>query len=285
MERNWLFLRGIFDANNKYNAKHDLDMWRQLFDGLAGDNGYVWYKGWKVPRNVTHIFARGGFDFYLPILKMYKNAYKIYYGAGKRYIPKDGINYNLILVDSEEQKKKLLKKFPKANVQIFFKPAANHFKPIDVEKKYDVGFVATIPEDKRKRVAWVYKTVPKDLKVLQLGYTPKKLKIPKNVKVKKATSDKMPKLISQCKVIICPYSELDSGPRIIPEALACGVPVVCRESVNFDNNSYTYVWVTDKETFWKDVKNMLSIELKHVHEGYKIVSSMEEAVSHLRRLI
>ena len=287
MERKWLFLRGKHDDNNRYNAKHDLDVWRQLFYGLAGDNGYMWYKGWKLPRKVTHILARGGFDYYLPILKMYKNAYKIRYGAGKRLMPEKDIHYDLILVDSEEQKKKVLKKFPGENVQVFFKPATNHFKPMDIEKKYDVGFVAAIPEDKRKGVAWVYKTVPKHLKVLQLGQTPKKLKVPKNVRVKHVKSDKMPKMINLCKVIICPYNEDDSGPRIIPESLACDVrPFILDSTPHCYGHHFTFT----KEEIWPAITKFMAIEWNHKRDReivnhYQKNFSMEKAVSHLKELI
>lgn len=308
----WLMLRGFWDVNNKHNIQNKLDMWTSFFESVVGDDkGYVWFKSKGYKTNAFHysknvevfmshqkevgynipwekydiVFARGGHPEYVPILRKCKNAYKIRYSAGKRIYPEKDIHYDLILVDSDAQKKKVLKKFPKANIKIFFKPAANHFKPMDVEKKYDVGFVAVHPKDKRKRVAWVYKTVPKHLKVLQLGHKPKRLKVPKNVTVKHVKSDKMVKMINQCKVIICPYTSADSGPRIIPEALACGVPVVCRDSVNFDKDSYICVWVTGKKTFWPDVEEMLKLNLKCVSEAYKIVSSIEVAVSHLRRLI
>ena len=284
-ERSWLFLRGEYDANNKYNAKHDLDCWIQLFRGLSDGKGKVWYKGQKVPKGVTHVFARGAFDYYIPILKKLKNAYKVRYAAGSRLLPEKDIRYDLILVDSEEQRKKVLKKFPKANVKVFFKPAANHFKPIDVPKKYDVGFVAAIPEDKRKRVKFVYKTVPKHLKVLQLGYKPK-FKVPKNIKIKHVKSDKMPKYLNQCKVIVCPYSELDSGPRIISEALACNVrPFVLDSTPHCYGHHFTFT----KEEIWPAIIKFIDVFLhkrdgeisKHYNEHF----SMEKAVAHLKELI
>ena len=245
--KNWLFLRGALDGNNKYNLKHDTDMWNSLFWGLSDKRGYVWYKGKQTPENVTHIFARGGFDYYLPVLKRYPSAYKIRYGAGPRLYPEKGIDYDLVLVDSESQKKKVQKKFPRQRVETFFKPAGNHFKPMDIEKKYDVGYVAAIPEDARKRCKWVYKTLPKDLKMLQLGQTPKKLKVPKNVKLKHCRSDKMPKYINQCRTIICPYTEDDSGPRIISEAMACDVrPFILDSTPHCYGHHFTFT----KEEIW-----------------------------------
>ncbi len=279
-------LRGALDANNRYNRKHDLDMWSQLFMGLSDGKGYIWFKGRQLPKKVTHIFARGAFDYYLPLLKKHKNAYIIRYAAGKRLMPEKGIKYDLILVDSEKQKKKVLKKFPKANVQVFFKPAANHFKPMDVKKKYDVGFVAAIPEDKRKKVKFIYKTLPKDLKMLQLGQKPK-FKVPKNVKVKKLKSDKMPKMINQCRTIICPYTDQDSGPRIITEAMACDVrPFVLNSTPHCYGHHFTF----NKSEIWDAITKFMAIEWNHrrdreIVNHYNEHFSMKKAVEHLKGLI
>jgi len=286
MKCEWLFLRGKLDGNNKYNLKHDLDFWLQLFIGLSDGKGKVWYKGQKVPKGITHVFCRGGFSCYIPILKKLKNAYKVRYSAGKRIYPEKDIHYDLIIVDSEKQKKKVQKKFPQQRCEVFFKPAANHFKPMDIEKKYDVGFVAAIPEDKRKRVKWVYKTVPKHLKVLQLGQKPK-FKVPKNVKVKKVKSDKMPKMLNQCRVIICPYSSADSGPRIIPEALACDVRPFTLDSTP---HCYGHHFTFTKEEIWDAITKFMAIEWAHrrdreISNYYQEHFSMEKAVSHLKELI
>jgi hypothetical protein len=303
MGEKWLFLRGEWDNNNKYNYKHNLDMWSSLFCEISKkDMGQIWFKGGGgsasqtfVPINSrsimvgfkrpTHIFARGAFPYYIPTLKRFKKAYKVRYAAGKRLVPEKNIRYDLILVDSEKQKKKVQKKFPKLRVEVFFKPAANHFKPMDVEKKYDVGFVAAIPEDRRKRVKWVYKNLPKGLKVLQLGHKPK-FKVPKNVKIKHVKSDKMPKMISQCKTIICPYTEDDSGPRIIAEALACDVRPYILDTVP---HCYGHHFTFTKNEIWPAILKAVA-EPIHSRDGeflkhYNNNFSMEKAVEHLKGLI
>ncbi len=308
MKKNWLFLRGDWDSNNKRNVKNDLDMWVQLFRELIGkEGGIIWFKSkkkeyGKYKKNsyvltspakdnvialdeITHVFARGGFGYYIPILKKCKNAYKIRYSAGKRFMPEKEIRYNLILVDCEEQKRKILKKFSKANVQLFFKPAAKHFKPIDVKKKYDCCFVAIHPTDERKRVNWVYKTVPKDLKILQLGNTPK-FKVPNNVTVKKVTLDRMPKYMNQCRVLIAPYTKDDSAPRVIAEAMACDVRPFILDTVR---HNYGQLFTMNEKRMWKSIKRFIEIfgykpdgEIsKHYNEYF----SMKHAVAHLKGLI
>lgn len=180
------------------------------------------------------IFARGGFSYYLPILHDNPDAFKIYYGAGRKYVPDSEINYNLILCDSEKQKKEILNKYPRANVHLLIKPAAWHFKPVECKKEYDVCFIANTSQGHFKGIQWVYDTVPKDLKVLHLGNFTGKYKAPSNVTRKHVARIDMPSEISKCKVGIVPYwNQIDSCPRVIPEMLACGLPLVVADELNF----------------------------------------------------
>lgn len=300
-----MFLRGKVDCRTQkvkhLNEHHD--MWTQLANAMLrkGDVGemlywggerfqeYTWhfrerwvknFKTCKVAypmdkRDGYHdfepdvIMCRGGFKEYHYILKRCPDAFKIYYGAGKRWLPQDGFSdYQLILVDSEEQKRKAQKKCPKIPVEIIIKPAAdNIFYPRNVEKKYDVCFVAAIPEDERKRVEWIYKTCSKNLKVLQLGQYPKKYKVPSNFKIKHISRDKMPHYISQCKVGIIPYTKDDSGPRVISEFMACGIPVRCKGDVRHSYN------------LPKDMENM------NVREFYLKNYSLPLMAKRLRKII
>ena len=132
----WLMLRGEWDSNNKRNARDKTDVWLQLFEGLVGDGkGTVWYKGKgchekysdniKLTTEVPHkqfdyVFARGAHPYYKSILKKQK-GFKIRYGAGRRYYPKECIKYNLILVDDEQQRDKVIEKYPQA--RLWLKPA------------------------------------------------------------------------------------------------------------------------------------------------------------------
>jgi len=254
-------------------------MWLDLFEELVGkdDMGFIWYVSkkkriyhyttniWIITgskdelSNVDYLFCRGGHKEYIPIIKKCKKAYKTYYGAGCRMFPQDGIHYDMILVDCEHDRKKAVKKYPKSKIVLWTKPAARHFKPVDVEKKYDVCYVCPNPKDKRKRVNWVYKTIPKDLRMLQLGNIPN-IKVPKNVKVKRVAAVKMPRMYSKCKLLIAPYTEDDSAPRCIFEALACDVPVLALDKVkiNWDRSPHFLIKST-KDNFWKDAKELLGI--------------------------
>lgn len=311
--RNWLFLRGEFDHNNRRSLDSDSDMWIQLFAEIVGcdDHGYIWYNSgserifhyksniWVITKSTNDlrsfdvVLARGGFEYYIPILKKCRNAYKVYYGAGKRIFPQDKINYEMILVDCEEDLKIATKKYPQSKVILWTKPCARHYMPVDVEKKYDVCYVAPNPKDERKRCEWVYKTAPEDLRILQLGNEPH-IKPPKNIKVKRVASTKMPKVISKCKVTIAPYSGNDSAPRIITESMACGVPVVCSKDVKLNWGTLNYehniaLFRSDKKEFWNTVRKAIK-KLKTYHPSliagnYQAHLSLEKEAVILREKI
>ncbi|MCP4651134.1 MAG: glycosyltransferase family 4 protein [PVC group bacterium] len=325
MSKNWLFLRGYFDRNNKKSLKNDSDMWVQLFSKLVPDgitmpdsaNGAICYVDYKqtmpqmyeylpiigkekakmLAKEFDYVFARGGHKEYEPILKKCKNAYKIYYGAGARIVPEKDLGYSLILCDSEEQKKKCKKKYPHIKSSLWIKPAARHFKPVECEKEYDVCYVADCHskfQEKIKRVNWVYKTAPKDLKILHLGKS--SIKPPKNVTVKRVQRIDMPKWYSKCKVGIVPYKGYDSCPRVIPEMLACGLPLVVMDSVNFWIKKYFFTSPfkgrkINKNGFWEIVGVYLN-PYKHkidfvgeLSDYYQENLSLKPAAEHLRSLI
>lgn len=198
------------------------------------------------------ILARGGFEETFPFLKRFPKAFKVYYGAGKRYLPKGFTDYNLTLQDSPEQLAKATKKFPTMHHVLWWKPVSHHFKPQNIKPKYDGVFVAIHPRDKRKNVKWVYKNLPKDFKLLQIGNTPD-FKVPKNVKIVKALRKDMPRLLSKGKCLLAPYGPGDSAPRVFSEAVACGVPIVAFDDVRIWKEAYEgrVVWASKKDFFKK----------------------------------
>ena len=288
----WLMLRGSWDERTQKSIETKDDLWLSLFEEMVNINKGVgaiyfkdkkyyetpfefdYYKSIDIWRGAElgndsagdwdYIFSRGSFQWQADILRKFPNAYKIKYSAGRRIFPEPDINYSLILCDSDNQKQQILQRYPKARVELFIKPAAWHFKPIECKKEYDICFIAKHQQAHFKGTKWVYETVPRDLKVLHLGGDGS-LNPPPNVTCKQVGRIDIPAEISRCKVGIVPYwNQIDSCPRIIPEMLACGLPLIIADELNFWEEKYRYGYyegsglgwfinltVSSKETFWQ----------------------------------
>lgn len=249
----------VFDKLEKVD-----DMWTHLFVSLLQeeDQGELWYwngnrskqftpnfierwvpsfSTYKSRFNPDVIFCRGGFIEYHTVLKRYPRAIKIYYGAGRRFLPQSGFHaYDIILQDSPEQVKICKSRFALPLTTLFIKPAAdNLFYPMpEVEKEYDVCFPANGAQP-FKGHDFVYSTVPKDIKLLNLGNNPRHYKYPDNVTSYRVLRPEMAAHIAKCKVgIVAVKSDIDSCPRVIPEMLACGIPIVVLDGVRFWSDKY-----------------------------------------------
>ena len=300
-----LMCRGAVPSDRSYkeimynDIESETDLWTHIAHNL-GDEVEILYYG-KPERKVryndkttivwtnnlrryncsfhpSHIWNRGGFEFFKPVLKRYKDAYLIYYGSGARYRPKDGIAYNLVLVDSERQ---LAKAGP--NARLWIKPAIDtHFKYMpEVRKRYDVCYVGDCrfpfrAKIKGQKLAY---QCPPDLKMLHLGWSGK-AKVPKNIKVKRVIKEEMPRFYNQCKVLVAPYSSYDSAPRCIPEAIACNLMVICLDGVNIWEAKYPVGWA-GKNGFWDLVRLVCTAE-EDVRDPD---ISMKSAIDYLKGLI
>jgi hypothetical protein len=253
------------------------------------------------------IFCRGGFPQYHAVLQRFPNAIKIYYGAGTRFLPQPGFDdYDIVLVDSYTQQKIVKEKFPKAKAVIFFKPAPdNLFYPLDnIEKEYDICYPAS-GEPTRKGHDFIYPTVPKDLTILNLGSPTKRFTKPSNITSYRVLKSELPKHIQKCKIGIVVSTKgtglfglsYDSCPRIIPELLACGLPIVVLDEVEFWSDKYIKSVVgsstqcatgeiVGRKNFWEMVRYVLSnMDKYNPREYYKKNLTIAHAASYLRERI
>ena len=321
---NFLMLRGQVPQDRDpqeiiFNRLEDVcDVWTQLFFAMTkGDDHYseLWYWGGDrkykftdnfVERWVTDfetysntfvpdvIFCRGGFKEYHPVLKRFPNAISIYYGAGRRFLPQPGFyDYDIILQDSPEQVKICEAKFPEAITTLFIKPAAdNIFYPIKSEKEFDVCFPANGSQP-FKGHGFVYGTVPKDIKLLNLG-NPSKTKYPNNVTSYRVLRKNMAEHYAKCKVgIVTVAGNIDSCPRIISELLACDLPIIILDEVRFWKDKYiesatssrspfSTGEIANKSNFWDYVRFVLNnLGLYAPRKYYKENLSLEIAADYL----
>jgi len=294
---NLLFLRGQVpqDRDPKQIMFNDInecdDVWTQLAYNMLSDNdnGELWY--WNGKREMRYsekfierwvpdfgkakpilepdvIFARGGFKQYDVVLKKYPKAFKIYYGAGRRFLPQSGFkSYDLILVDTETQKKKAAKEFPKSRIELLVKPASdNIFKPQKGVIKSDAIFCANEHSKGIKGHEFVLNNFPSDMKMTQLGIVKGKTKnrFP-NIDFKGWVPRKdVVRMYSEVKfAIVWCRGNFDSCPRVIPEALACNCPLLI-----FDETTFWHEKYINKETGIFANKSNFAEKCKWMNDHY-----------------
>jgi glycosyltransferase involved in cell wall biosynthesis len=265
-----LFLRGqvprdrdprqiMFDSLDECD-----DVWTQLAARMAlGGRGEVWY--WGGRREVEYrdgfverwlpdlgdagrdfdpdiIFARGGFREYDAVLRRHPRAFKVYYGAGLRFVPTGFTGYDLILVDSPEQLAAAKDRLPGVASSMLIKPAAeNVFRPRPGPKDYDVIFVGNEMGTGRKGHGFVLPGLPAGLRMVQVGIASKEMRAayPRVLFTGWIPRRDIPELYGRAKAAICCCAAAyDSCPRVIPEALACGCPILVLDGVRLWKDKY-----------------------------------------------
>jgi len=301
---NYLFLRGKAAAIYEKS-----DMWQSLFINMIGCNEkgeMICYgkkefhqilnnfsiictddiKNYEAPFEPNVIFSRGGFGWNDIILNKYKSTIKIYYGAGIRYNPKSDIYYDIILTDCKEFLTNCKLDHSNSKVVPWIKPAHPDFvPPLSYSYEYDICYIGN-GQRPHKGHQFVKETCLKNLKILHLG-TRSEVDDLNNVVNKSVPRDEMPYWIGKCKIGIIPYTSADSCPRAMSEMLACGLPVIALDTVNFWPEIYRDVIISNKENFWNDINKILNSDINHkkISDTYQNELSMEVASSYLKNLI
>ncbi len=318
---NLLFLRGQVprDRNPKqimFDRLEDCDdVWTQLANHLSKDgHGEVWYWGGKrkvvyrdnfierwMPDYKKHkptfspdvVFSRGGFPQYDVVLERHPKAYRIYYGAGRRFLPQSSFRkYNLILVDTPKQLKRARNNFPKIRSELFIKPAAdNIFKPHEEEKEYDVIFSSNEHKAGIKGHNFILPQFPNDLKMIQTGIVSPKLRVQyPNVEFTGwIPRRKLPALYSKSRIAVVCCADVDSCPRVIPEALACGCPLLILDSVNLWHDKYINDQTgrkVSRRDFFMEMRDMIDTHTEYSpYNYYRENLSLEKAAEHIKGII
>ncbi len=235
-------------------------LWRRVCE-LLGCCGEVWWVGWSpvlcrhsdtfIERGVpvrgaspifkrpSMIFNRGGFPKYAPILQEFSGTPKMYYGAGSRFLPSTD-DYSIIYYDSYERQKKLSQY--KAPLAPMIKPAVERFfRPVDVEKKYDVLLMSSSPGP-HKGYAWFYQNLPQWATVLRVGRPDQwSLAMKRSERVTLVgpiERAKIAEIACQARVGVVMSEPMDGCPRILSEMLAMDIPILVRAGVTLIPDLY-----------------------------------------------
>jgi glycosyltransferase involved in cell wall biosynthesis len=230
-----------------------------------------WFPTYPTDRQFDFIFARGGFQQYLPVMKSSPLATRVYYGAiyKDRFNPRamgDNTNYDIVLADSQAQFDQLTKSGYRAFK--FLKPACeNIFKPIKHGKTFDVLFIGNALQKATKGHEWLLRKLEgSGLNVLQIGRLDRQvLALASRLHLSIEFTGWIPRLfipLTACRarVGVC-CSIGDSCPRIIPEMLAMGIPIVVKK------NDKLFIWedyFTDPCSVLVDENNFIEALKNHV---------------------
>lgn len=262
------------------------DMWTHLAHEIAlqtGGRAEVWYeKGERVTRYNSRlterwvpryqsalcgfqpdiVFSRGGFPFQLEKVRQYPRAFKIYYGAGERAVPKAGQPWDLVLADTDEQRRVAESRGYAASM--FIKPAADPvFKPTAARNPvFDVIMVANHNPNTNKGHRFVLPATA-GLRVLHVGLDRGRKWAANWPHVKFVgwrPRREHPEFYAQARVAVVWAIGKDSCPRVVPEALACDTPVVVSRSVTLNHELYitdATGCTADKTTFRKSLEQLV----------------------------
>lgn len=258
-----IFLRGAVPPPQEhpekllYESIDDCeDMWTQLFFSLLckmGAEGELLYQGgnrekrigsfverwvpslssYRPPFVPNIVICRGGFPYYDPFVSSFPDAIRVYYGAGQRIFPASEFkDYDIFLVDSPAQAKEVRNRTCSA-VSLLLKPAASLFRPVGTQKLYDVCFATNSTKNPVKRFESLLRCLKgRGIRVLAIGQIDDSYKglasqLGLDIDFREWVPRKdLPPLMGQCRIGVCSSGSKDSCPRVVPEFLACDLPVV-----------------------------------------------------------
>jgi len=179
---------------------------------------------------------RGGFKFYCHLTKSNPKFFglKLYLAAGKRILPQYGGIYDKILIEDKKDSNKNSIPFYKTTNQ-------NIFKPLKIEKNYDICLISNFSQLKYKGTDFIIHEISKNnflkkLKICHIGNNNqigielcKKLNV-KNIEFlgTKERSD-INYILNQSKFSIVSSNISDGCPRVITEILTSGTPLLIRD--------------------------------------------------------
>lgn len=217
--------------------------------------------------NVT-IF-RGGFPEYDELTKSNNKFFglKLYIGAGRRVVSKDGGIYDKYLM--EDEKDLLMYK----NTVPFYKTSnQNIFYPKNLDKKYDICIVSNFKQLKMKGQDFFIKQMTKSnflkgLKICHCGNEPergKKLCKKNNIKnidfLGQLDRHQLNNTLNISNYGIVLSNRMDGCPRVITEILCSGTPLLLRNQTRILDFYKRFGIVTFDDN---EMLNIISSSMKH----------------------
>jgi len=169
---------------------------------------------------------------------------KFHFWLSKIFIPRDCKRFDAVRIVNKKQVPEFLRGLGVSEAKLHYASSMyidlDIFKPMDVEKKYDLVFAGRLAKNKNVEMlveaVKILKERGKDVKCVIVGDGPEKEKIQLSI-INYQLSDNIEfagwlpgiedvaKIYNQSRIFVMP-SLNEGGPRVCLEAMACGVPVV-----------------------------------------------------------
>jgi len=296
------------------------DVWAHLFAALArlaGAAGEIWRKGQAcdvrfdgdgvVQRHRLSlgaaaeirpevIWQRGNYSEYHGVVAACPEALTIYYGAGAAWCPPAGRDYDIILVDSPEQLQHVRSKHPRAMCRLLIKPAVETiFRPVARRKEFDLVAICSRPRE-FKGMGWLAERLPAGASVLRIGPADKWFRaaaadgrLDVTFAGELAPRD-IPRQACRARAgAVVDDGKFDSAPRVLPEMLAMGLPVLVRDTVRVDHGRYVNAFTglgVNGRNFGRQFEHMMAAwETYEPREYYRTHLAVEVAAAKLLKQI
>jgi hypothetical protein len=274
-------LQGIWFLENNYFD--EVIIWRQsdkkIEDIIFNVNGKQFIQRWvfnfnevlKYPKPDISFF-RGGFPEFCEVTKKNPKFFglKLYLGAGPRLLPKYGGIYDKILIEDEKDN-------VQSNCVPFYK-TTNHniFKPLNLQKKYDICLVSNIKQP-RKGTEFIINEISKSkflksLNICHLGeYSNIGIELCKKLNVININflgykdKEEMNYILNQSKFGLVSANRNDGCPRVITEILTSGTPLLIRDQTRLLNYYKQFGVVEFSNLNFED-------QLKYMFNDYPILT-------------
>jgi len=290
-----------------------IDVWAEVVRQIGGE-GEVWYLGAKENKTEeydgltlrmvqdTIWLPSGGLDviwfrslnpLYELLRNRYSRAFKMYYGGGFGKVVHKPALWDMVLVDTGEQYKTVKKKGPKVRVHLWAKPAARWFEQFDRsvdEKEFDVVLCASRGTE-NKGLDWAAKYLPRGTSVLRIGPPDEwfeQAHIKGHLQVEftgYVQNYEVPGHMLRGKVgLACDPGKYDSGPRIIPEYLSLGIPVLIRSGIHCNTKAYcqpTSAEVVTSDTLADGLRRLSQISIHKVLGFYNYKLSLSKVAERI----
>ncbi len=222
------------------------DLHHKAFNAFVHRSGLVerfWPKGYSGISEQDRpdiLFVRGDKKDYYPVLREFRDTFKIYYSAGNYYCPPSQFGWDLVFVDDPRHIEEVREKAACPAVELFRKSCVDRYFPgRKGNGAVDIYFTCNAPQANIKGLRFFLRIMRdlKDVSALCVGLKDTGMEkefrglpvhftgfVPRTY---------VGELMARCRIGLILSGKEDGSPRVLEEYLCSGLPVVIREVATY----------------------------------------------------